>query len=103
MLCADFGAEYVLHSGDAAELAGDVSLINNGCCAKLNIKGKTIAVFYQDYLQEAKDYDIIIRNDGTVVCEDGKTYYAHNKGHNTTVYINDSDSIKVRREKPWLN
>lgn len=98
MLCADFGAEYVLYSGDAVELADDVSLINNGCCAKLNIKGKTIIIFFNDCLQDVKDYDIIIKHDGTVVSKDGKTYAAQNKGHNATVYINDSDSIKIRRE-----
>lgn len=102
-LASDFGVDCVLYAGDTAELADGVLLKNRCDCAELNVKGKTIIIFYSDYLQDGKGCDIIIRNNGTVISKDGKTYYAHNKGHNTTVYINDSDSIKVRRENPWLS
>ena len=103
ILTADFSAQYVLFAGDGAELSDEVSLINKGYGAELTVKGKTLAVFYGDYLQETKDYDIIIKYDGTVECKDGEAYSSQNKGRTATVYISNSGSVRIRREKPWLN
>lgn len=102
-LCSDFGTANVISENEGIELFGKVYIENRKNSVLISAYEKSVAVFYSDYLQDDISYDIIIKHDGTVISEDGKTYYAHKKGHNTTVYINDSDSIKVRRESPWLS
>lgn len=79
----------------------NVTVLKNG--AEITVKDKSIGVFSSDYLQVEESYDIIILNDGVIICQDGQRVSSEKSGHSMTVYISEDKEIKVRREELWPN
>jgi len=103
IICVDFEIENLLSCGESAEFFGDahISVMENG--AEIIVKGKSMGVFPSDGLQLSEYYDIIIRDDGVIMLEDGETVSCEKQGHSMTVYISEKKDIQVWREELWLN
>ena len=103
IICVDFEIENLLSCGESAELFGDahISVTENG--AEIIVKGKRIGVFPSYSLQLSEYYDIIIRDDGVIMLEDGETVSCEKQGHSLTVYISEKKDIQIWREELWLN
>ena len=102
-ICKDFSIENIISPGERTVLFGKVYVHSTENGAEIELNGKRIGIFSSCYLQVDETYDIMIRNDGEIIAENGDSVICEKQGHSATVYISEKNGIKIRREELWPN
>lgn len=101
-LCADLKTENVLDKDEGISLFGKITVENKKGYAIIKGNGKTVAIFYDGYLQPEEYCDIIIGNKA-VICKDGETVYSDEDLLYGTVRVSGEAKTSIRGEMFWRN